>query len=94
MGAGLLRALRPMSLVVLLVGALFTRTGPARTVPVGADTAVESVTGAGWFGRAACLGCAVGLFGAAGATLGGVLIEAMLYPEAFAACGIICVRAF
>jgi hypothetical protein len=93
MGAGVLRPLRSVVSLALLVGTLLIPSGRMTAVQGTTAPAVESVTGAGWVDRAMCLGCVVGLFGAGGATLGGVLVEAMLYPEAFAACGIICVRA-
>lgn len=94
MGARVSGAMRLTVLVALLVGALLGPSGQMGEEQVAGSPAIEAVTGAGWGSRAMCLGCAVGLFGAGGATIGGIVIEAMLYPEAFAACGIICVKAF
>jgi hypothetical protein len=94
MGARVFVSARPMALVVLLIGALLASS--ERPVQPGVPSAppIASVTGAGWGDRAMCIGCAVGLFGAGGATLGGALIGAALYPEAYAACGFICIKAF
>jgi len=40
------------------------------------------------------MGCSVALIGAGGATLFGMAFMAMLVPEAYGACAVICLTAF
>ncbi len=93
MGARMFKGLRPAALVLLTAGALL---GAPSGIPphAAAPTPVAALSGGSIWTKAACLGCAALLFGVGGATIGGVIIEAMLYPEAFGGCGVICLEAF
>jgi len=93
MGARLTRRVRPAALVLLTIGTLLGAPGNAPTAEA-SPVPVGQLTGGSIWTRAACLGCAALLFGAGGATIGGVVIEAMLFPDAFGACGVICLEAF
>lgn len=66
------------------------RGGEPATV---AAPAVESV-GRGRLERAACIGCAITVVAAGGATWGGLAILAGMFPEPILACGFICVVAW
>lgn len=55
-------------------------------------SAVSVLEGEGITG-AACFACAVLIFGAGYATIGGALLVWLFYPELVAACGLACIKA-
>lgn len=88
------RSTRLLALAAMTCGTVLATAGLTPPSPVLGDGSVESVAGAGILDRVVCLGCAAALFGAGGATLGGMLLEATFFPEAFGACAYTCVVAF
>jgi hypothetical protein len=84
------RSARPIALLATTIGTVLATS--ALTPPPAAE--VESLLGAGIVDKVACLGCAAVLLGGGGATLGGLLLEATFFPEAFGACAYTCVVAF
>lgn len=92
MARRLYRSALPIALVALLIG---SSVQPAASGPVPPDPpAIESVSGAGFWGRAACLGCGITIVGVAGATLGGMYNLIGFWPDLYSGCAAICMLAF
>jgi len=94
MGPRTVLSARPMALLALTIGTVLGTSGLTPPPPAPEPAQVEAVRGAGIMDKVVCLGCAATLFGAGGATLGGLLLEAAFFPEAFGACAYTCVVAF
>lgn len=78
---------------LLVAGVSSGRTDePVPAVPT--DAPIGAEVGAGWLGKALCLGCATVYVAAGGLTIGGTVVAILLYPEGAAACAFICIKAF
>lgn len=88
------RSARPIALLMMVIGTVFATAAMKPPSAGSAPAQVESLVGAGISDKVACLGCAAVLLGGGGATLGGLLLEATFFPEAFGACAYTCIVAF
>lgn len=98
MGAVTLRPTRVGRRSLILVLALFAVlathavTSMSRPAPVAAPLA--EVVGGDGGAKLACFGCASTLIAVGGGSIGGMLVYATLFPEAYGACAYLCLTAF
>jgi len=88
------RSARPIALLAMTIGTVLATAALTPPRATSEPDGVGALVGAGIGDKVACLGCAAVLLGGGGATLGGLLLEATFFPEAFGACAYTCIVAF
>ncbi len=85
---------RSWILVLALLAILTAQTVALMSRPAPAPPPLAEIAGGDWGSKLACFGCASTLVAVGGGSIGGILVYATLFPEAYGACAYVCVTAF
>jgi hypothetical protein len=86
--------MKGLILASLLGVFLLGPTSTSPSAPGQPPVSVQGVIGSGWLEKVACVACGVNIVVAGGATIGGLLVLAMVAPEPFVACAGFCYLGF